>query len=677
MQDDLREAKEKARNSSNVKKHKEEEKAIQKNLQPEPEKKQVENSIATEISEPKIETPVPDMSLHSPEKDRIENDNVNVTEIAKSAPERSEKEKLEEIKNDLEEKLIRDESAMEEKISTEETAEKESVMQKKNVLTELSEQSEKTEGDEAGEHKQDKELSDLIKRVSKSMEGPSEVAGQETEKPQEIPKPDKDRELKELIARMSKNLEKEKEVLQEEKGDSKDEIQTTKLEKTEEPKIDPAKSILKNVLQKIENEVEQVEHKEERQPDSYWENLHDTLKNQDEDTPQQEAMKEIEKEIKMEPAEKLPQTESVASIEPEKPARPKEAAIKPVRNAEIEEKSQAEEAGIIVPKEAKNSGIDQTLEPAGNSDYVNPENRLIFGKQEFYSSLRKRIKPKSKEENLENLQNTVKEKEIKLSDEEEKKMLRRQILKKYNINLHALPWVKIIIFTILFLGILGASLYYFIPKFITPIPQPAPISTGESIAKIDQKIPKEVSAKENQVTANYFNSGLDPWKSYQEGDIAKVKISYNDHDILLPRDEALKTILGDQNFQSIPKEVLNLVEQKYDILAFKSNGSLRLGIALQYDQTKEAEFREAMLAWEKTNNKNEKIYNVMKTLFISDRVTETSITTFQPATHNGVELKYVNLPDNYTSMDYFISGDLVIFTTSKDITFKMIDLMKN
>jgi len=217
-----------------------------------------------------------------------------------------------------------------------------------------------------------------------------------------------------------------------------------------------------------------------------------------------------------------------------------------------------------------------------------------------------------------------------------------------------------------------------LPRFTPSKPATIEIATGENIPEIDQKIPKEVSAKESQVSAlDYFNSNLDPWKSYQQGDVVRVKISYNDHDILLPRDEALRTILGQQNFQSIPQDFLSLASQQYDVLVFKGSSSLRLGIAFKYDQTKEADFRQAMLNWEKTNDRSQKIYNVMKALFGTDRFTEDNTASFQPSMNNGTELRYVNLPDSSNSMDYFIYNDLIVFTTSKDTAFQMMDLVRS
>jgi hypothetical protein len=210
-----------------------------------------------------------------------------------------------------------------------------------------------------------------------------------------------------------------------------------------------------------------------------------------------------------------------------------------------------------------------------SDDYVDPENRLIFGKQEFYSSMHKKVKPKTWEPNLEELKETVKEEEIKLSDEEEKKKLRHQIITKYKIELFSMPWTKIIIFSFLLLATLGATLYILIPKFIPKEQAAEEIITGESIAEIDKLIPQKIVAQQKEVSAlNYFDSEIDPWKSLADGTIMRIVINNDEHEVMLPRDEALKVILGEDNFKNIPQNTLGFIDNDYDILAFKNNKTI-------------------------------------------------------------------------------------------------------
>jgi hypothetical protein len=67
----------------------------------------------------------------------------------------------------------------------------------------------------------------------------------------------------------------------------------------------------------------------------------------------------------------------------------------------------------------------------------------------------------------------------------------------------------------------------------------------------------------------------------------------------------------------------------------------------------------------------------MKNLFVNSRIIEQESLTFQPAIYNGTELKFINLPDSDTSMDYFIYEGYIVFTSSKDHTFQLIDKLKS
>lgn len=523
----------------------------------------------------------------------------------------------------------------------------------------------------------DTEFSALVKRVSGSMSKTVEKKDGPVEPQEETKKPERDKDILDIIGRMSRNLKKGKNMLEMETGSA-----AAKRNMNHDARGENVILVQPTISHAGKNYHEDPEKEKELQkPDSYWEDIHDTLKREDSAIPGQEAMKEIKKEIGLAPA---PQPETVTRPALEAAFASQVATvikrpeiIKPsIEFTEPQEESkeaEPEKSGPNMPQ-----GTKESIETAID-EYTNPENRLIFGKQEFYSSLHKKVRPKTKEEKLEDLRKTVKDKEKKLSEDEEKKMLRRQIIKKYGIKLFALPWAKIIIFTILFLGAIGGSLLYVLPKFKqSPAPEVI-LTTGESIPELDEKIKMEVTARESQVTAlNYFDGELDPWKSYSDGDIIRLKIDYDDHDVPLSRDEALKTVLGKENFENMPKDFLGLVSQKYDMLAFKNNGSLRLGVAFKFDQAKQDDLENLMVAWEKNINSDQKMQSVMRKLFLKDKITESAgATAFQPGTYSQIELKFLNLPDNNTSMDYFMHDGIIIFATSKDNTFRMIDIVKS
>lgn len=547
-----------------------------------------------------------------------------------------------------------------------------------------------------------RELESLTQRISGAMHSQTmpSTNPEKAEEPQEkesVPLSDKDSELKELISRMSNNLKETNEELQglteqlaeselvieklqaqslnninqkvenssigisqrpkdvsvgiyekpvEEKGQNRVEIQPTKI-------IEPAEKVLTE--EKPPNKANETET-------PYWSKLHQALKNS-------------------------PEEENKPKPQIAKPVIKEEDNHKPQVIKEEEEKTEA--GGIItlpqtenleeIEEEKTEVNIPKTKIPNFYDNYINPENRLVFGKQEYYSSIHKKIKPKAKKENLEQFKDTFKaaEKLNLMTEAEEKMKLRRRIAKKYGLNLDALPWKKIIIGSILFLTIWGVTFTYITKKVQPPAPEVIVATPGKSIEAIDEKIKQEVTATQSQVSGiNYFDAVLEPWKDFANSTTTRIRIVQNDNEIILTRDEALKTILGDENFNNIPQDFIDLVGDGYSVLVFKNDDDIRLGIALSFDQSKEKEIEEAMIRWEQSGTKRQRIYNVMKALFVKTKTTETEQNYFDSANYRGINLKYINIPDTNTSMDYFILEDMVIFTTSKETAIAMIDFLK-
>jgi hypothetical protein len=503
----------------------------------------------------------------------------------------------------------------------------------------ISKESAPTLARQAPAPRHEEEFSSLIKRVSESM------AGKVVKPAQPLPakKPEKDSELKDLISRISKNIEKEKELLDVQK----------KTATPAQPLTQTPKETLRPSLSATRIETP---------PDNL------PIKETTEAAPTSSA---IPKPLTIErPVAPLPQ------IKAEVPQIP--VSQKP-------EAATAEAAGLITAHPVEDDTKKLPLK-GKDGNYANPENRLVLSKQEFYSSLHKTIRPKTEEASLDGLQEIVKEKEVKLSDDEEKRLLKKQIIKKYHPNASFLPWKKLALAFVLILVLLGAVggfLYLRKAGTNTGTAKPADttkveIESGESIAALAAAISDEVTGKQDKVAAiNYFDSEVEPWNSFPNKSIIRLNVNYNDHEVMLPRDNALKTVLGEEHFNSLPADLLKLTSPRYNILAFKSNDSLRLGIALQYDTTQTQQLKTIMAAWEKAETTSAKVYTVMKPLFLSDKVDDKKSALFQKGVYNGVEISYANLPDVNTSIDYFTIGDMLLFTTSKDTTFEMIDLLNH
>ena len=493
---------------------------------------------------------------------------------------------------------------------------------------------------EAGDP-QDEDMKNLIQKISRSMDAPVKNAATA---PEASVKPDKDKELKDLLSRMSKNMKKEE---TQEKNAEDSDVSDAQSE-------DPAKQNPTRILNPEDDprNFRPSPAAMAKAGTTYWEKLHNTMK-----------------ESAISPAQRIMGGTSIA--------------VSPYDNPETQavndNATPPDNSELVMPSEVRTAQQRiqerrQTVYPS----YVNPENRLIDGKQEFYSTVHKTIKPKMQIESLEGLDTILKDEEISLSEEEEKRRLKQNIVSKYKIKLFSFPWARVIVIGLLFLSIVGGTLMVVLPKFKTQKQELAPVTVGNSITDIDRKITAEAFAKQSQVSSmNFFDANLDPWKSFNNGTIIRLNIDYDNQDLMLSREEALKTVLGENNTENMPKDFLNAISSEYNILVFKGNGSIRLGLVFQYNSSKQDEFKDIMTDWENTSTKSKKMYSVMKNLFVNSRIIEEEGAAFQPAMYNGTELRFQNLPDSDTSMDYFLYEGYVVFASSKDHTFQMIDLLRS
>lgn len=524
----------------------------------------------------------------------------------------------------------------------------------------------------------DKELESLTQRISSAMNQTVPSI-----KKEEAPKiSDKDSELKELISRMSNNLKETNEELQgltEQLAESE-----AVIEKLQEQNLDDINQKTDDISTEVSKKPKEIQAGINKEPLEEKEQVFIKIN-------QEETGKAVTEETKKEKTQdgniktETPywsKLHKALKSEPEKEIKTTPEVIK-------EEEKKAQEGGIIKPKQIEKigeieeeqieEGTPKTKLPNFYDNYINPENRLVFGKQEYYSSIHKKIKPKSKKENLEQFKDTFKSTDTPelMTDAEEKMKLRRRIAKKYGINLDALPWKKIVVGSVVFLTVWGMAFMYITKKVQPPVPEEIVVTEGKSIEVVDKKIDQEVTTTQNQVSGiNYFDAVLDPWKNFSNATTTRLRIIQNNKDTLLTKDEALKTILGEENFNNIPQDFKTLATEEYNVLVFKNNNDIRLGIAFRFDQSKKDELEETMINWERTSAKKQKIYNVMKALFVKTKTTETEQDYFNSANYKEVNLKYVNIPDTNTSMDYFIVDDIIVFTTSKDTTIAMINFLK-
>lgn len=319
---------------------------------------------------------------------------------------------------------------------------------------------------------------------------------------------------------------------------------------------------------------------------------------------------------------------------------------------------------------------------AYDENYAPPAERLGWGKQEFYSSVIKKVKPREEKGEMESLKNAamIKNRQI-LSKDEEYKKLKYSIAKKYHINLFSLPWKKIISAAVIALAITGAVSYFIFSRInppSSPIATP-PIIVGNEIEKFSS-LEKEIiiSKKDLQGFNNLESEAFNIFNSDNNIKVIKLLAINNEEEKnILSLPEALDSIgiiniKGNINY--LPDGFLQAAANNYNIFIFKTNkGTIRYGLAIKANN-RDSLFG-VMQAWEKEKAKNKKMSAVFKPLFVNDKNFEETLSPFSASFYKNIEIRYVHLVNKDTALNYFFYEDILIFTTSKDTAFAMIDFL--
>ncbi|MDF1498203.1 MAG: hypothetical protein P1P85_02515 [Patescibacteria group bacterium] len=322
-------------------------------------------------------------------------------------------------------------------------------------------------------------------------------------------------------------------------------------------------------------------------------------------------------------------------------------------------------------------------------DYVPPIQRLSSGKQELYSSVSKKIKPKEDKNEIEAMKNTneIKGKEKIITKDEEYKKLKKNIIQKYNVKFFSLPWKKIIVITVFILILVGGGYTLLYKTFIPNQTQKPPVASVPAVfgSEIEEfsNIEKELTIAKKDIRGISELSELVEinaeaiFSSNQNVKIIKLFIVDNNTDKnILPLKEALDTIAiiditNDKN--NLPEGFLDLTTNNYNLFIFETNKEIRYGLAIKTNNTSSLSF--IMEKWKKETTPNKKLAMVFKPLFLDSANHENQWKQFSQANYEEIQINYVHLIDSDTALNYFIYNDILVFTTSKDNTFTMADLL--
>jgi len=376
------------------------------------------------------------------------------------------------------------------------------------------------------------------------------------------------------------------------------------------------------------------------------------------------------KKISNENAVSAPKIEKIEEKFANLPKNKQVSEMKPDKISEFENAS-----GIIKSAPEINTKKEEELAKARrsyiDSQYVSPTNRLVFGKQEHYSSIRKRIEERHLDANLKDLESKVAvSKNIILSEKEEKKKLKERIISKYHIK--SSPLLRnILIVAVIVIAIGGVALYNYLSS-IKPEKPPeivVPIITGselKELSKITDFTETTIEKLKNPTVLR--DEASTKFSSDPNLKFYKMVIKDSSGNMVVLKD-ALEGI--GMNTQSFPQTFIESSENEYDIIVFKTlRSTARLGLAIKLKDSES--MRSAMSSWE---NDRPKMKESLDPLFISDRSSDITNSFFQTGAYKGVSLRYVSLPDKDTAIDYFIYNNILVIATSKDDTFNLIDLL--
>ncbi len=489
-------------------------------------------------------------------------------------------------------------------------------------------------------------------------------------------------ELKNLIERISKDDDKknpEERPVEAEKKDVVTNIADEKITSKEQAdsKSDE-KEDLKNLINKISETIDEKDdkpiqrestdnelskekesetEKTEKNKQSFWNDISEKLKD-DESAKFQKASDIKEKNL---PATKI--VKDIESIDGKNREEEYDNSGILLKKSSFETEEDLEEK-----KETRKKNYD-------NDNYQPPENRLIFGKQKKYSSVSKRIKLKEKKDEIEDLKNTneTKEKQKIISEKEKYEKLKSRVIKKYNIKLFSLPWKKIIPISITLIVLSGAIYYILIKELIITPPNPPIAIIGTEIEKFAEIENAVEFTKDNIVKMGFKENAIN--KKFQLNDgVEELRIIIKDNDNIVSLKEALEGMgieTGD-----FPNSFWKTTTENYNIFAIKTKeNAFRFAIAIESNAI--SSLLETMENWEREDVDKRKMFNVFEPFFMDSRIEENFGQRFESANYKYIYIRYINLPNQNISFDYFASDNILIMATSKENTNRIINILDN
>ena len=268
----------------------------------------------------------------------------------------------------------------------------------------------------------------------------------------------------------------------------------------------------------------------------------------------------------------------------------------------------------------------------------------------------------------------MKEKQKIISESEKYKQLKNRVIKKYNIKLFSLPWKKIILISIILIILVGAAYYVLVKEFTETPSEPPAVIIGTEIEKL-AKIENTVELTKNEIvgTTNLERIKINE-KFNSIGGIGELRIIIRQDGNIISLKEALKSVrVETENF---PKDFWDTTNNSYNLFAIKTGGdTFRFGIAIESNDI--ASMLKTMGDWEQEDVDKRKMFYVFEPFLTDSKIEESFEESFESTNYEYTYVRYINLPNQNISFDYFASDNILIVATSKENTNRIIDILND
>ena len=317
------------------------------------------------------------------------------------------------------------------------------------------------------------------------------------------------------------------------------------------------------------------------------------------------------------------------------------------------------------------------------TSYLPPEARLLYNKAEHYSSVLNKVKEKRKTPEVSKIEKVFKDqkppqKEKKKDPDREYRRFKKSFKSRYQAQLAERMSRRVIIAltVIMLIGIASVFAWFLVFKKSSENPSPHPSPKTAKVKEIE-----EFSSIRDEIVINLEEDersvGLIAKINARAARLKREGRLANISRVIVKKEGApisLRELLEELKIK-IPSDTLDFFDDnRYNLILFEEvTGVKRLGLAMVTSNPSTTRLK--FQSWENENIASRKIYRAFEPLFMGSRISSASQKRFRTGEYMGVKMRYLQIPDKNTSLDYLVYGDILVITTSKDSIFQVIEIL--